>query len=268
MEVCRLTPSFREKIWGSPRLEPWFPNADRKIGEVWFQAEPALPILVKFLYTTENLSVQVHPAGPCGVGKTEMWRVLRADPGARLALGLREPVTAGRFREAARSGAIEELLNWVPVAAGETYFVPAGTVHAIGAGIALCEIQQNSDITYRVYDYGRPRELHLEEALRCATLGPHPGRALPRPAGPGREVLASCEWFETERWQAEVPVTLPPWPRFRLVIFLEGEGCLGNHPYRAGEVCHLPAGAEPITLLPERTTELLVTFVPGLDSAP
>jgi len=267
MEPCRLTPSFREKIWGSPRLEPWFPNADRKIGEVWFEAEPGLPILVKFLFTTEKLSVQVHPAGPCGVGKTEMWRILRADPEARLALGLRAPVSPERFREAARSGAIEQLLNWVPVAAGETYFVPAGTVHAIGAGIALCEIQQNSDITYRVYDYGRPRELHLEEAIRCATLGRHAGRALPRPAGPGRDVLAACEWFETERWQAELPVTLPASRGFRLVIFLEGAGRLKDHPYRAGEVFHVPAGTEAIPLIPEQTTEFLVTFVPGMESA-
>src|SRR5262249_46670605 len=146
----------------------------RKIGEVWFST-PELPILVKFLFTTENLSVQVHPSGECGVGKTEMWHILRAAEGASIALGFRDTVTPAWARAAAESGEILEMLRWYPVRAGETYFTPAGTVHAIGAGIALCEIQQHSDITYRLYDYGRPRELHLEEGLAVSDFGTHPG---------------------------------------------------------------------------------------------
>ena len=164
---------------------------------MWFST-PELPILVKFLFTTENLSVQVHPSGECGVGKTEMWHILRADAGARIALGFREEVTAARAKEAAESGEIEELLRWYPVRAGETYFTPSGTVHAIGAGIALCEIQQHSDITYRLYDYGRPRELHLEAGLAVADLGTHPGASPGVALGGGWERLVECEHFVTD----------------------------------------------------------------------
>ena len=125
----RLKATFQEKIWGSTNLEPWFPRSDKKIGEVWFTAESAIPVLVKFLFTSDKLSVQVHPAG--AQGKTEMWHILRAEPGSQIALGFREPVSRERLREAARSGEIERLLHWVPVSAGETYFTPARTVHAI-----------------------------------------------------------------------------------------------------------------------------------------
>ncbi len=152
---------------------PWYLNsAQKKIGEVWFEAD--LPLLVKFVFTSERLSVQVHPndefaaAHENSRGKTEMWYVLRADPGARLAIGFREAISRERLRESALSGEIEQLLNWIEVQAGDAFFVPAGTVHAIGGGLALCEIQQHSDITYRLYDYGRPRELHLDKAMQVA----------------------------------------------------------------------------------------------------
>ena len=103
-------------------------------------------------------------------GKTEMWHILRADPGAQIALGFRRPITPERLRGASISGEIEQLLHWVDVQPGQTFFTPAGTVHAIGAGIALCEIQQHSDVTYRLYDYGRPRELHLDKAADVSNL--------------------------------------------------------------------------------------------------
>src|SRR5581483_12008505 len=103
------------------------------------------------------------------------WHILEAEPGASIALGFREPITRQRLWEASHSGEIEQLLNWIPVRAGETYFTPSHTVHAIGAGIVLLEIQQNSDVTYRLWDYGRPRELHLEKAAPIADLGVHPG---------------------------------------------------------------------------------------------
>src|SRR5690242_16750391 len=176
-DAIRLTPSLRERVWGRKHLAPWYPDSDRPIGEAWFLAPRELPLLVKLIFTNERLSVQVHPDdgedGPRG--KTEMWHILEAEPGATIALGFREPITRERLRESAQSGEIEHLLNWVPVKAGETYFTPAHTVHAIGAGIVLCEIQQNSDVTYRLFDYGRPRELHLEKAAHIADLGVHPG---------------------------------------------------------------------------------------------
>ncbi len=171
----RLTPSFREKVWGATRLGPWFPDSDRKIGEVWFEGpfgnDADLPLLVKFIFTTEKLSVQVHPEDEyAGLhhqsrGKTEMWHILAAEPGAQIAAGFRESITPEQFREAALSGAIEQELQWFDARPGDTFFIPAGTVHAIGPGLALCEIQQNSDVTYRLYDYGRPRELHLAHGV-------------------------------------------------------------------------------------------------------
>src|SRR5947209_6238975 len=185
----RLTPSFREKIWGTTHLEPWFPNSDRKIGEVWFEGEDASPVLIKLIFAADTLSVQVHPPGK----KTEMWYVLAAEPGAKIAAGFREPVARERVKEASLSGEVEDLLEWFDASPGDTFFLPAGTVHAIGAGLTLCEIQQNSDITYRLYDYGRGRELHLEDALAVSDLGPHPARQRPQEG-----VLVACEYFVTE----------------------------------------------------------------------
>jgi mannose-6-phosphate isomerase len=219
-----------EKVWGSHDLSPLFPPAERKIGEIWF---PAGPLLIKFLFTTENLSVQVHPADEDGLaGKTEMWHILRADAGAKIALGFREPVTRARLVEAARSGEIMTLLNWIPVRAGETYFTPAHTVHAIGAGIALCEIQQNSDITYRLYDYGRPREMHLEEGSRVADLGTHPGAC---------ELPVRSPHFHTEAagWNGPSEYSAA---EDHFLIVIEGEGEWDAGPVRAGEVWRVPAG--------------------------
>jgi mannose-6-phosphate isomerase len=195
----RLPAVFKEKVWGRTDLSPWFGNESRKIGEVWFEAD--LPLLVKFVFTSEKLSIQVHPDDAFAAvhenspGKTEMWYVLKADPGASIALGFREHLSVERLREAALSGEIERLLHWIPVRAGDTFFVPAGTVHALGAGLAVCEIQQQSDITYRFYDYGRPRELHLDKALQVATRGP----AGTRP----QDLPVTCEYFRTEKTLVE-----------------------------------------------------------------
>jgi mannose-6-phosphate isomerase len=215
----KIAPAYVERIWGSTQLAPWFPNPQTKIGEVQFHAEPQLPILVKFIFTTEKLSVQVHPKGDSG--KTEMWHILRADPGATIALGFHQPVSRDELRRAALTGEVEGLLRWFPVAAGETYFVPAGTVHAIGAGIALCEIQQNNDVTYRLYDYGRPRELHLDQALAVADLTEHPGAT---------DLPVQCPYFVAESLNATER------PDAHQLIFLDGPS--------AGEVWQVPAGAK------------------------
>ena len=132
------------KVWGATKLEPWYRDAAEKIGEIWLEHPDGvrLPLLVKFLYTSEALSVQVHPSDEYArrhensYGKTEMWVILRAEPGARIAHGLRETVSRERLREAALSGEIEGLLNWVTVEAGDVLFTPAGVIHAIGAGLA------------------------------------------------------------------------------------------------------------------------------------
>ena len=167
------------KPWGQDRLPPPFsaPEGER-IGEIWFEPPPELPeLLVKYLFTSEALSVQVHPSdaqAPEGSrGKEECWLVLSAEPGAKLAVGFKEQVSPERMRAAALDGSIENLLEWHAVAPGDFIYLTAGTVHAIGAGLSLIEVQQNSDITYRLYDYGRPRELHLDEAIAVADGGPH-----------------------------------------------------------------------------------------------
>jgi len=236
----RLKARFLEKVWGSIALEPWFPNSEKKIGEVWFTAEQQLPVLVKFLFTSDKLSVQVHPDGV--QGKTEMWHILRAEPGARIALGFREPLSRERRRQAAQTGEIERLLHWLPVSAGETYFTPGRTVHAIGGGIALCEIQQFSDVTYRLYDYGRPRELHLDQAVAISDLGDHPGASQARALPGGRKSLVRCAYFETELLELAAPSHPIEIEGPALLIFIEGSGLLAGEAFRMGEVWQMPAG--------------------------
>ena len=251
----RLNASFHEKVWGSTDLQPLFPKSKEKIGEVWFGAETNPPVLVKFLYTTENLSVQVHPDG-----KTEMWYILRAEPGARIALGFQESISRERLREAAASGEIEELLRWFPVKAGETYFSPARTVHAIGAGVALCEIQQNYLVTYRLYDYGRPRELHLDDGVAVADLGKHPGRATPAQQSDGRQLLVSCEHFETERLEIARPTCSIQTNDPAFLVFLEGSGSLAGETFQAGEVWLIPSGIWQLETHQSPASALLVRW--------
>lgn len=255
----RLATIFKEKVWGSTRLSPWYPDTTSKIGEVWFEAD--LPILIKFIFTTEKLSVQVHPDDRFAAehesspGKTEMWHILRADPGAQIALGFREPIDAARLREASLSGEIESLLNWVDVHPGDTYFTPAGTVHAIGAGLALCEIQQNSDVTYRLYDYGRPRELHLDKALQVTNTS-----ALdPKPV----KLPVESKYFHTDLLVLNSRLRYAGhMEHFNVLIVLEGEGAMAGEPYRLGESWYVPRGCDPFLIQPHRETKILRTWTP------
>lgn len=202
-----------EKPWGRDSLpSPFSANAPfladgRRIGEIWFEPPAELPsVLVKYIFTSEKLSVQVHPtdeqakaAGAGPAGKEECWLVIAAEPGATLGVGFAEPVSAERMRAAALDGSIEDLLVWHPVSAGDFFYIPAGTVHAIGAGVSLIEIQQNSDITYRLYDYGRPRELHLDAGIAVARGAPH-DPALRRHVPPhGTVELARGRYFIAHR---------------------------------------------------------------------
>lgn len=174
-----------EKPWGRTSLPHPFSSKDgARIGEIWFQPPPELSaLLVKYIFTSEALSVQVHPtdgqteaAGQGRQGKEECWLIIDAEPGAKLGIGTKEAADPKTLHQAALNGSIEELLEWHDVAAGDFFYIPANTIHAIGAGISLIEVQQNSDITYRLYDYGRPRELHLEEGLAIAKGQPYPAR--------------------------------------------------------------------------------------------
>jgi mannose-6-phosphate isomerase len=226
--AVRLTPRPVPKVWGSTRLEPWFPDASEKIGEVWFEGTPQPPLLVKFLFTTEPLSVQVHPEG-----KTEMWHILSAEPGAKIGAGFREKISEERFRISALSGEIEQLLEWHEARPGDTFFIPAGTVHAIGAGLTLCEIQQWSDVTYRLFDYGRPRELHLDEGARVSRLGPHAAR---QSAHEG--TLVACRHFTTEKLRVDGRISRAA----TMIVVLEGTLEIDGQVSKPGEVWHAATG--------------------------
>jgi mannose-6-phosphate isomerase len=263
MKVRRLSSTALEKVWGTPETEPWYPRGAGKTGEVWFTAPEEPRLLVKFLFTSEKLSVQVHPPDSAsGPGKTEMWHVLRAGPDARLALGFERPLGRDEARAAALSGEIEGLLRWYKAQPGDTFFVPAGTVHAIGAGLALCEIQQNSDVTYRLYDYGRPRELHLDAALAVADLGCHPGAIAPVNLGPRRRLLAECRYFRTESIAVTGESAYAGGPGAVLLICLEGDGQVGDETFAPGQVWVVPPRADTFSIRPHDGARCLRVLAP------
>ena len=178
--VRKLEKRMVEKVWGRDHLPAPFSAPDgKRIGEIWFEPPPEQSdLLVKYLFTSEKLSVQVHPGEDTARegehSKEECWLVLDAEPGARLAIGFDEPITPEAMGRAARDGTIEKLLTWREVKPGDIFHLKPGTVHAIGPGLSLVEIQQNSDTTFRLYDYGRARELHLDRALDVALGTPFP----------------------------------------------------------------------------------------------
>lgn len=170
-----------EKPWGRTDIPRAFGDfGGRRIGEIWF-SNPAgddAPIMVKFLFTSERLSIQVHPGDEAAQaagfprGKEECWLILDAEPGAELGVGLNAETTREALREAALDGSIDDMIDWRPSQENDFVYNPAGTIHAIGGGLTVVEVQQNVDCTYRLYDYGRPRELHLEEAVKISHPGP------------------------------------------------------------------------------------------------
>ncbi len=178
----KLSKHLVEKPWGRLDVPLTFGDvAGRQIGEVWYETpdESTLPLLVKWLFTAEKLSIQVHPdqayADRHGIpsGKEECWYVVDAEPGAVLGIGTTGPLDADELRLSSLDGSIEDLMDWKLVKPGDYFYIPAGTVHAIGAGITLIEVQQYADITYRLYDYGRPRELHLEHGVAVSQARPY-----------------------------------------------------------------------------------------------
>lgn len=170
------------KPWGQVILPEIFGGErSKKIGEIWFQSpETVTPsLMIKYLFTSEKLSIQVHPdnrmARNIGLpsGKDECWLVLDAEPGAVLGIGPKAKTSDTKLRTAATLGEVESLIDWKPVKSGDFYYIPAGTIHAIGPGLQLIEIQQNVDVTYRLYDYGRPRELHLDDGIAACKAEPY-----------------------------------------------------------------------------------------------
>jgi mannose-6-phosphate isomerase len=179
-------------------------GADAPAAESNLPPQAESPLLIKTIFAKEKLSVQVHPddhmARKYGEprGKTECWYALQADPGAEVAVGLKPGTTFGQIEQGIRQGTLEDQLNMLPVAAGDTIFVDAGTVHAIWPGSILLETQQYSDVTYRMYDYGRPRQLHIEKSLEATKLVTRAGKVAPREL-PDRTVLIDEDYFRMER---------------------------------------------------------------------
>ncbi len=233
-----IEPRFVGRVWGFRDLRPWYDRVaeGEPIGEVWLTGDDCLvttgphkgkrlgalfaeeyaallgadapspdsPLLIKTIFAKEKLSVQVHPddamAHKYGLpnGKTECWYALAAEPGAEVAVGVKPGTTLAQIEEGIRAGTLESELNMVPVAAGDVIFVDAGTVHAIWPGSILLETQQNSDTTYRMYDYGRGRELHIAKALEATRLSTHAGKVAPR-ALADRTLLIDSAYFRMER---------------------------------------------------------------------
>jgi len=270
MTITRLQPKLVEKIWGRRDLPPPFgpvPPDRPPVGEVWFEDAGGGDdlLLVKFLFTSEKLSVQVHPGDAAArlkglpSGKEEAWWVLAAEEGARIGLGVRGRLSKEALRSAATDGSIEQLLDWRPARAGDHYYSPAGTIHAIGAGLSLVEVQQNSDVTYRLFDYGRDRELHLEAAVAAANAVPYEPHCPAYDLDPGRTILAHGGAFVLERWagprSARIDAAAPAW-----IVPIKGAGTIDAETIEAGGVWRVE-GAARVALEPG--SELLVAYAGG-----
>ncbi|HUY82866.1 MAG TPA: type I phosphomannose isomerase catalytic subunit [Acidobacteriaceae bacterium] len=238
----RLQPWFRTRIWGFNDLTPWYDykTDGEPIGEVWLTGEMCVagtgplagqslqditaahghellgksygdgqfPLLIKLLFPKDKLSVQVHPDDAMAQkygeprGKTECWYALDAQPGASVALGIKTGVTPEQIREGIEKATLEDMLEMVPVERGDLLYVDAGTVHAMGPGVVILETQQTSDLTYRMYDYGRPRELHLDKSFEAMRMKTRAGKIAPHAVN-GHSVLIDEKYFEIERWPLE-----------------------------------------------------------------
>lgn len=254
MTATRLKTHRVDKVWGRRHLEPAFGDAapgGEPVGEIWFQDDrDDAELLVKYLFTSEKLSIQVHPdddaarARGYARGKDEAWLILNADPGATIAIGTREVMTADELRAAALDGTIEDLVDWKSVKAGDVFYSPAGTIHAIGAGLTLIEVQQNVDLTYRLYDYGRPRELHLDDGIAVSKPVPYVTPTVPRALNDQRMILAEGAKFVLEHWRGPLagPVAADP-ARPLWLIPVIGGGAIDGARFAAGEVWRVDAPA-------------------------
>ena len=269
MPARRLTTKRVEKPWGRHDLWPGFPDAaadGEKVGEVWFEAPGDPELLVKYLFTSQKLSIQDHPddayarAHGYKRGKDEAWVILSAEPHATIGIGMLQPMTHEELRAAALDGSIDEKMDWKAVKAGDTFYSPAGTVHAIGPGLTLVEIQQNVDLTYRLYDYGSGRELHLDDGIAVSNPVPFVAPHVTRDVAPGRAVLADGPAFVMERWTFAGTGTLSPErDRPAWLVPLAGGGTIDGETLEAGGVW-LTDGASDVVL--KDGSDMLVAY-PG-----
>ncbi|MDX2227685.1 MAG: type I phosphomannose isomerase catalytic subunit [Verrucomicrobiae bacterium] len=217
------------------------------------------PLLIKFLDAQQRLSLQVHPPDHCarelrGEPKTEMWFIAQAQPGAHLIAGLKHGVTREEFEQALQKNTLESLCHRFPVSTGDAMFLPSGRLHAIDAGNVIVEIQQNSDTTYRVYDWGRPRELHIPQSLRSIDFDdfePALSARVPAgtPASPDPLPLAACEYFTVDHFVTDKTCDLQNKSgRFAVWICLSGLAHINDEAFAVGDVVLLPASLKRIHL--------------------
>lgn len=260
----KLVPHLLPKTWGGRRIETVLRRKltiDGPVGESWevfdrgggsseiangslagkhladLRGATPFPLLVKLLDATQTLSVQVHPDAAAaarlgGEAKTECWFVLHAEPGAKVWRGLRDGCTREDLTEALARGEVEKCLHSFDAKPGDTIFIPAGTVHTVGAGVLLAEVQENSDTTYRLHDWGRPRELHVREALESIHFGIRspdkvPAQVIEDEGSVHRELVVTCRWFAAECFVAMGTFTLDLTPSpapFQVMHVLSGAG--------------------------------------------
>jgi mannose-6-phosphate isomerase len=333
-EPFRIEPIFSPRLWGSRCLAPLFPEktnlaepigeawltgvdckiangqfAGKTLGEAWpnmtigwkgskFQSEADFPLLLKFIFPKDKLSIQVHPddayaaeheraAG--GRGKTEMWYIVSAEPGARLLAGLRPGTTKEAFCAALANNTLEEIFQSYDVQRGDTFFIPAGTPHTIGPNMIVCEVQEYSDLTYRVYDYGRAdasgksRELHVKKALDVisfdsATVAKAATHATVIRGSKIWEQLIDCKYFSATKFMVDERMHLKglePSEQFKVWVFLEGNGKIawtsvehfgksygGEFAYKQGDCWFLPAEFCSHSFYPQEKTSVLMA-TPG-----
>jgi len=315
-----MQPAFDPRPWGTLDLSPIYPNHrfEEKIGEAWLSGDDCMvangplkgktllhlseeyerelvgeaapdpkrfPLLLKFLFPHEKLSVQVHPDDEQALrvgqpwGKTECWYIAHAKPGAQIALGLRPGVGVPQLEEAIYQKRAEEVLNWINVYAGDMIYVAGGTVHTLGPGSVIVETQQQSDTTYRLYDYGRPRELHLKDGLAAVKKKVNSGKVV-RPAPEqmrGRKnrhaPLVGAPYFVVDMFEAKEPLELVTADESgktsaQILVAVEGCGVIeapGADPVTIakGDAVVIPAGVVWFGVRPQWAIEFLRAYVPG-----
>jgi len=315
-----MLPGFDPRPWGTNDLSPIYPNHKfaEKIGEAWLSGDDCkvsngpltgktlaqlseqhtrdlvgeaardakrFPLLLKFLFPHEKLSVQVHPDDKQALrvgqpwGKTECWYVAHAKPGSQIALGLKPGVTGAQLEEAIHQKRAEEVLNWINVYAGDMIYVAGGTVHTLGPGSVIVETQQQSDTTYRLYDYGRPRELHLKDGMAAVKEKVSSGKVV-RPAPAQMQgsknrhaMLVSAPYFVVDMFEAKDPLDLQTRDEsgktsVHILVAVEGCGVIeapGMEPVTLakGDAVVIPAGIGNYGVRPQWTLEFLRAYVPG-----
>lgn len=301
-KIYRLTPAIKDNLWGGNKLRGYGKSTDKdRIAESWelsftkggeatvdgistvelFPREvwgtscekfPFFPTLTKFIDAKEKLSVQVHPSDAYALeregqyGKTEMWYVVEAEPGAGLYMGLEREASPEEFLAAVNDGTVEELLSFKEVKQGDVFFIPSGTIHAIGAGVVIFEIQQNSTLTYRLYDYmrrdkdGNLRELHVDKAMKVSDLKPY---EMLKNESDDESLIGSCEYFETHKYTLKFThkaLTVDN-TSFLAVTCVKGYGEICGEKMSVGDTFFCPAGVGKIDVYAD--AEIITVRVPS-----